>query len=59
MKVDSKNKIICIKGSTPGSKGSWLVIEDSIKQKNIKEIDTILSAQKSQTGKKEQKEQKE
>ena len=59
VKVDPAKKIICLKGSTPGSKGSWLIIEDSIKQKEIKEIDVVLSAAKSQSGKKEQKEQKE
>jgi len=59
VKVDSAKKIICLKGSTPGSKGSWLIIEDSIKQKEIKEIDVALFASKNQSGKKEQKEQKE
>ena len=59
VKVDPAKKIICLKGSTPGSKGSWLIIQDSIKQKEIKEIDVVLSVSKNQLGKKEQKEQKE
>jgi ribosomal protein L3 len=33
VKVDTKNNIICVKGSTPGARGAWLVVEDSIKQK--------------------------
>tara|TARA_Y100000748_G_scaffold302759_1_gene305926 strand:+ start:1163 stop:1879 length:717 start_codon:yes stop_codon:yes gene_type:complete len=60
VKVDPVKKIICLKGSTPGSAGSWLIIEDSIKQKESKEIDALISAPKKQSGKKEQKqEQKE
>ena len=57
VKVDPVKKIICLKGSTPGSRGSWLVIEDSIKQKDIKEIDVIIAAPKDQPSKKEQKQE--
>ena len=39
VKVDTKNNIICVKGSTPGARGAWLVVEDSIKQKSIKDFD--------------------
>ena len=39
VKVDTKNNIICVKGSTPGARGAWLVVEDSIKQKSVKEFD--------------------
>jgi large subunit ribosomal protein L3 len=39
VKVDTKNNIICIKGSTPGARGAWLVVEDSIKQKSVKDFD--------------------
>ena len=60
VKVDPANKIICLKGSTPGSRGSWLIIEDSIKQKDSKEIDVVISVPKDKQNKKEQKqEQKE
>tara|TARA_B100001029_G_scaffold46607_1_gene36874 strand:+ start:3346 stop:4062 length:717 start_codon:yes stop_codon:yes gene_type:complete len=45
VKIDSDKKIICLKGSTPGSRGSWLVIQDSIKQKEIKEIEVNAVAQ--------------
>jgi len=45
VKIDSDKKIICLKGSTPGSRGSWLVIQDSIKQKEIKEIEVSAVAQ--------------
>ena len=58
VKVDPSNKIICLKGSTPGSRGSWLVIEDSIKQKEAKEIDIAISAPKQKSTKKEHKEEK-
>ena len=39
VKVDTKNNIICVKGSTPGARGAWLVVEDSIKQKLVKDFD--------------------
>ena len=39
VKVDTKNNIICVKGSTPGARGAWLVVEDSIKQKAVKDFD--------------------
>ena len=39
VKVDTKNNIICVKGSTPGARGAWLVVEDSIKQKSVKDFD--------------------
>jgi len=55
VKVDPVKKIICLKGSTPGSKGSWLVIEDSIKQKEVKAIDVVVSAPKEKSSKKEQR----
>lgn len=55
VKVDSKKKIICLKGSTPGSRGSWLIIEDSIKQKEAKEVDVVMPAPKDKSTKKEQK----
>ena len=62
VKVDPEKKIICLKGSTPGSKGSWLIIEDSIKQKVSKEIDITISASQDKSSKKdksqEQKEEK-
>jgi len=35
VKIDTKNNIICVKGSTPGARGAWLVVEDSIKQKEV------------------------
>ena len=44
VKVDKKNKIICVKGSTPGARGAWLVVEDSIKQKSIKDFDIKIPA---------------
>jgi len=59
VKVDPAKKIICLKGSTPGSKGSWLIIEDSIKQKEAKEIDVVISAPKDKSSKKEQKQEQE
>ena len=55
VKVDPDKKIICLKGSIPGSKGSWLIIEDSIKQKEMKEIDVILSTSKDKPIQKENK----
>ena len=39
VKVDIKNNIICVKGSTPGARGAWLVVEDSIKQRSVKDFD--------------------
>ena len=39
VKIDSTKNIICVKGATPGARGAWLVVEDSIKQKNIKDFD--------------------
>ena len=39
VKIDTKNNIICVKGSTPGARGAWLVVEDSIKQKSVKDFD--------------------
>ena len=55
VKVDPLNKIICLKGSTPGSRGSWMIIEDSIKKKEIKEIDVAAPAVQDKASKKEQK----
>ena len=37
--TDTKNNIICVKGSTPGARGTWLVVEDSIKKKEVKDFD--------------------
>ena len=54
VKVDPLNKIICLKGSTPGSRGSWMIIEDSIKKKEIKEIDVTAPAVQDKASKKEQ-----
>ena len=42
VKVDTKNNIICVKGSTPGARGAWLVVEDSIKQKSVKDFDVKI-----------------
>jgi large subunit ribosomal protein L3 len=42
VKVDTKNNIICVKGSTPGARGAWLVVEDSIKQKLVKDFDVKI-----------------
>ena len=39
VKVDTKKNIICVKGSTPGARGAWLIVEDSIKQKSVKDFD--------------------
>ena len=57
VKIDPEKKIICLKGATPGSRGSWLIIEDSIKQKEAKEIDIEVSAPKDKSTKKEQKQE--
>ena len=37
VKVDAKKNIVCIKGATPGARGTWLVLEDSIKNKPNKD----------------------
>ena len=42
VKIDTKNNIICVKGSTPGARGAWLVVEDSIKQKEVKDFDVKI-----------------
>ena len=42
VKVDSKKNIVCIKGATPGARGAWLVLEDSIKNKPNKDVDIKL-----------------
>ena len=55
VKIDPIKKLICLKGSTPGSRGSWLVIQDSIKERDIKSIDVELSLPKDKSDKKEQK----
>ena len=39
VKVDDQKNLICVKGATPGSRGTWLVVEDSIKKDGIKEIE--------------------
>jgi len=39
VKVDEQKNLICVKGATPGSRGAWLVVEDSIKKDGIKEIE--------------------
>ena len=46
VKVDPLKKIICVKGATPGARGAWLIVEDSIKQKEIKDIDVMVVATK-------------
>ena len=46
VKVDPLKKIICVKGATPGARGAWLIVEDSIKQKEIKDIDVVVVATK-------------
>ena len=43
---------MCVKGATPGARGTWLVIEDSIKRNDLKEIEP-KSAQDGQKDKKE------
>ena len=52
IKVDEKKNIMCVKGATPGARGTWLILEDSIKRNDIKEIEP-KSAQASQKDKKE------
>jgi large subunit ribosomal protein L3 len=42
VKVDVKKNIVCIKGATPGARGAWLVLEDSIKNKPNKDVDIKL-----------------
>ena len=42
VKVDANKKIICVKGATPGARGAWLIVEDSIKEKNIKGFDIVI-----------------
>ena len=42
VKVDTKKNIVCIKGATPGARGAWLVLEDSIKSKPNKDVDIKL-----------------
>ena len=39
VKVDDQKNLICVKGATPGSRGTWLVVEDSIKKDGIKVIE--------------------
>ena len=47
VKVDEANNIICVKGATPGARGTWLVVEDSIKRNDIKEVEgTAVQAEK-------------
>ena len=52
IKVDEKKNIMCVKGATPGARGTWLILEDSIKRNDLKEIEP-KSAQASQKDKKE------
>ena len=52
VKVDEEKNIICVKGATPGARGTWLVVEDSIKRNDIKEVEGI-SVQAEKTSKKE------
>ena len=48
VKVDEVKNIICVKGATPGARGTWLVVEDSIKRNDIKEVEgTSAQAEKS------------
>ena len=48
VKVDEEKNIICVKGATPGARGTWLVVEDSIKRNDIKEVEgTSVQAEKS------------
>ena len=48
VKVDESKNIICVKGATPGARGTWLVVEDSIKRNDIKEVEgTAVQAEKS------------
>ena len=60
VKIDPIKKIICVKGATPGARGAWLVIEDSIKQKEIKDIDLVIPSTQQKSDKKSpKKEEKE
>lgn len=45
VKVDVKKNIVCIKGATPGARGAWLVLEDSIKNKPNKDVDIKLEVE--------------
>ena len=48
VKIDDEKNIICVKGATPGARGTWLVVEDSIKRNDIKEVeDASVQAEKS------------
>ena len=48
VKVDEAKNIICVKVATPGARGTWLVVEDSIKRNDIKEVEgTAVQAEKS------------
>ena len=48
VKIDAAKNIICVKGATPGARGTWLVVEDSIKRNDIKEVEgTSVQAEKS------------
>ena len=48
VKIDEAKNIICVKGATPGARGTWLVVEDSIKRNDIKEVeDTSVQTEKS------------
>ena len=48
VKIDDEKNIICVKGATPGARGTWLVVEDSIKRNDIKEVEDIsVQAEKS------------
>ena len=48
VKVDAAKNIICVKGATPGARGTWLVVEDAIKRNDIKEVEgTSVQAEKS------------
>jgi len=35
VKVDDKQNIICVKGATPGAKGTYLVVQDSLKKQGV------------------------
>ena len=48
VKIDAAKNIICVKGATPGARGAWLVVEDSIKRNDIKEVEgNSVQAEKS------------
>ena len=48
VKIDDEKNIICVKGATPGARGTWLVVEDSIKRNDIKEVEDVsIQAEKS------------